>query len=125
MFGEIIHELTSAAIPATIPGIRSVHAVDAAGVHPLLLAIGSERYVPFQTVSQPQEILTQANAILGQGQLSLAKYLFIAAGNEHPNLTRETSQRFSSLCSSDSIRRAMSTSTPARRSTRSITPAVR
>jgi 4-hydroxy-3-polyprenylbenzoate decarboxylase len=94
MFGEIIHELTSAAIPATIPGIRSVHAVDAAGVHPLLLAIGSERYVPFQTVSQPQEILTQANAILGQGQLSLAKYLFIAAGNEHPELDTRDIPRF-------------------------------
>ncbi len=47
------------------------------GVHPLLLAIGSERYVPYSPRRQPQELLTQANAILGQGQLSLAKYLFI------------------------------------------------
>jgi 4-hydroxy-3-polyprenylbenzoate decarboxylase len=94
MFGEIIHELTSSAIPATIPGIRSVHAVDAAGVHPLLLAVGSERYVPFQAVRQPQEILTQANAILGQGQLSLTKYLFIAAGNEHSELNTRDIRAF-------------------------------
>jgi 4-hydroxy-3-polyprenylbenzoate decarboxylase len=60
--------------------------VDAAGVHPLLLAIGSERYVPYAAERRPQELLTQANAILGQGQLSLAKYLFIVAGEDDPQL---------------------------------------
>jgi 4-hydroxy-3-polyprenylbenzoate decarboxylase len=85
-FGEIIHELTGPAIPSVIPGVKAVHAVDAAGVHPLLLAIGSERYVPYATERRPQELLTQANAILGQGQLSLAKYLFIAAGEDAPAL---------------------------------------
>ncbi len=79
IFGELIHELTGPAIPTVIHGVRAVHAVDAAGVHPLLLAIGSERYVPFEETTRPQEILTQANAILGQGQLSLAKYLWITA----------------------------------------------
>ncbi|HEV3386499.1 MAG TPA: UbiD family decarboxylase, partial [Gemmata sp.] len=78
-FGELIHELTGPIIPTVIPGVHAVHAVDATGVHPLLLAIGSERYVPYSTDRKPQELLTQANAILGQGQLSLAKYLFIAA----------------------------------------------
>ena len=43
-------------------------AFDAAGVHPLLLAIGSERYWPFAETQRPQELLTQANAILGQGR---------------------------------------------------------
>src|SRR5207244_2847588 len=52
----------------------------------LLLAIGSERYTPFAVPERPQEILTQANAILGQGQLSLAKYLWIAAGDDDPRL---------------------------------------
>jgi 4-hydroxy-3-polyprenylbenzoate decarboxylase len=84
-FGEIIHELTGPIIPSVIPGVRAVHAVDAAGVHPLLLAIGSERYVPYAD-RRPRELLTQANAILGQGQLSLAKYLFIAAGEDDPDL---------------------------------------
>jgi len=60
--------------------------VDAAGVHPLLLAIASERYVPYAATRQPQELLTVANAILGQGQLSLAKYLLIAADEDAPSL---------------------------------------
>ncbi|MFK7822258.1 MAG: UbiD family decarboxylase [Planctomycetaceae bacterium] len=85
-FGEIIHELTGPAIPAVIPGVHAVHAVDAAGVHPLLLAIGSERYVPYAKQRRPQELLTNANAILGQGQLSLAKYLLIAAKEDDPQL---------------------------------------
>jgi 4-hydroxy-3-polyprenylbenzoate decarboxylase len=78
-FGDLIHELTADAIPAELPGVRAVHAVDCAGVHPLLLAVGSERYMPFLERPQPQELLTQANAILGKGQLSLAKFLLIAA----------------------------------------------
>ena len=47
IFGQLIHELTGPAIPSVVPGLQAVHAVDAAGVHPLLLAIGSERYVPY------------------------------------------------------------------------------
>lgn len=78
-FGELIHELTGNAIPKEIPGLKEVHAVDAAGVHPLLLAIGSERYTPYAPAKQPSEILTIANHILGTGQLSLAKFLFITA----------------------------------------------
>ncbi len=76
-FGQLIHDLTDPIIPSVIPGVKAVHAVDAAGVHPLLLAIGSERYMPYLERPEPQELLTQANAILGNGQLSLAKYLFI------------------------------------------------
>ncbi len=78
-FGALIHELTGAAIPQEIPGVKEVHAVDAAGVHPLLLAIGSERYTPYLPTQQPAELLTIANHILGTGQLSLAKFLFITA----------------------------------------------
>ena len=82
-FGAFIHELTGPLIPVVIPGVHAVHAVDAAGVHPLLLAIGSERYVPYAPEREPREILTIANAILGQGQLSLAKYLWIAAHEDN------------------------------------------
>jgi 4-hydroxy-3-polyprenylbenzoate decarboxylase len=82
-FGELIHELTGAAIPQEIPGLQEVHAVDAAGVHPLLLALGSERYTPYTPAKQPAEILTIANHILGTGQLSLAKFLFITADDTH------------------------------------------
>jgi 4-hydroxy-3-polyprenylbenzoate decarboxylase len=82
-FGELIHEMTGAAIPKEIPGVKEVHAVDAAGVHPLLLAIGSERYTPFSPAKKPAEILTIANHILGTGQLSLAKFLFITADEDN------------------------------------------
>lgn len=83
-FGDLIHELTGPALPTVLPGVHGVNAVDAAGVHPLLLAIGSERYVPYAQERTPQELLTIANAILGQGQLSLAKYLVIVAKEDGP-----------------------------------------
>jgi len=78
-FGQLIHEMTGSAIKQEIPGLKEVHAVDAAGVHPLLLAIGSERYTPYMQTKQPAELLTIANHVLGTGQLSLAKFLFITA----------------------------------------------
>ena len=76
-FGSLIHDITDNVIEKEIPGLKSVNAVDESGVHPLLLAVGSERYTPYNPVKQPQEILTIANHILGTGQMSLAKYLFI------------------------------------------------
>ncbi len=78
IFGQLIHELTAPMVPVEIPGLHAMHAVDAAGVHPLMLAIGSERYVPWGE-RVPQELLTIANAILGFNQASLAKVLLIAA----------------------------------------------
>ena len=86
LFGWLVHELTGPVIPTVLPGVSSVHAVDASGVHPLLLAVGSERYLPWKRSDRPAELLTQASAILGQGQLSLAKYLFIVNGGEAPGL---------------------------------------
>ncbi len=93
-FGALIHELTGNAIPKEIPGLKDVHAVDASGVHPLLLAIGSERYTPYYKERKPQEILTIANRILGTGQLSLAKYLFIIAGEDDKTLTTHQVQNY-------------------------------
>ena len=94
IFGELIHELTGPIIPTVIPGVHGVNAVDASGVHPLLLAIGSERYTPYNEVRQPAELLTQANAILGQGQMSLAKYLWIAARDDDSQLNVNDIQSF-------------------------------
>ncbi len=82
-FGQLIHEITGTALQQEIPGLKEVHAVDAAGVHPLLLAIGSERYTPYTPTKQPAEILTIANHALGTGQLSLAKFLFITADDSN------------------------------------------
>ncbi|SOB58094.1 UbiD family decarboxylase [Pseudodesulfovibrio profundus] len=79
MFGEFVHELTAELVPSVFSGVHEVHAVDAAGVHPLLLAVGSERYVPYAEERQPQELLTNAMALLGNTQTSLSKYVLIAA----------------------------------------------
>lgn len=94
IFGQLIHELTGPIIPTVIPGLHAVHAVDAAGVHPLMLAVGSERYAPFYELNQPQELLTQANAILGQGQMSLAKYLMIVNHDDDPQLDIQDESSF-------------------------------
>lgn len=93
-FGALIHELTGDAIPKEIPGLKEVHAVDAAGVHPLLLAIGAERYTPYQQTEEPKELLTIANRVLGTGQLSLAKYLIIAADSSNQLHTHDIAAFF-------------------------------
>ena len=84
-FGYLIHQLVEPLTTVEFPGIKEVNAVDAAGVHPLLLAIGSERYMPFRD-RKPEEILTQANHLLGKGQTTLAKFLIIAAEGDAPNV---------------------------------------
>lgn len=95
-FGKLIHEITAPMVPVELPGVHALHAVDAAGVHPLLLAIGSERYVPYTSPEEraPQELLTHANAILGFGQASLAKYLLIVAREDDPELDAEDIEAF-------------------------------
>lgn len=84
-FGWLIHQLVEPLAPKEFPGLKEIHAVDAAGVHPLLLAIGYERYMPFRD-PVPEELLTIANHLLGKGQTSLAKYLLIACHEDAPGL---------------------------------------
>jgi 4-hydroxy-3-polyprenylbenzoate decarboxylase len=88
-FGALIHEISGKAIEKEIPGLKAVNAVDASGVHPLLLAVGSERYTPYNPTKKPQELLTIANHILGTGQMSLAKYIFICDEINAPNVNNE------------------------------------
>ena len=97
-FGALIHEITGSALPQEISGLHAVNAVDAAGVHPLLFATGSERYTPYVKERKPQEILTIANHILGKGQLSLAKYLFLAAQEDDPKLDVNNIESFLKHC---------------------------
>lgn len=92
-FGYMIHKIVKPLTPAEFPGVVEIHAVDAAGVHPLLLAIGKERYMPFRD-TKPEEILTIANHILGSGQTSLAKFLFIAADTEGVGLSTKQIPEF-------------------------------
>ena len=104
-FGKLIHKITGKALQQEIPGLKEVHAVDAAGVHPLLLAIGSERYTPYLPTKQPAEILTIANHILGTGQLSLAKFLFITADDENKLSTGIIEEYFSYVLQRIDLRR--------------------
>ncbi|MBC2717838.1 MAG: UbiD family decarboxylase [Desulfobacteraceae bacterium] len=85
VFGQLIHEITGPMVPKSIPGVEAIHAVDAAGVHPLLLAIGKERYLPYDR-RKPRELLKISNALLGFGACALAKYLIITAQEDNPNL---------------------------------------
>ncbi len=87
VFGEFIHALTRDLVPTVFGSVREVHAVDAAGVHPLLLAVGRERYVPFAGERQPQELITGGLHLLGTTQTSLAKYVLMAAAEDDPALS--------------------------------------
>lgn len=87
IFGEFIHELTAELVPTVFAGVHQVHAVDAAGVHPLLLAVGSERYVPYAAERQPQELITNAMSLLGNTQTALSKYVLISAKEDAPDLS--------------------------------------
>lgn len=96
-FGYLIHQIVKDLTPGEFPGIKQINAVDEAGVHPLLLAIGSERYMPFREGGQmlvPEEIITQANRIIGSGQTSLAKYCIIADGSNDPGLDADDQPAF-------------------------------
>jgi 4-hydroxy-3-polyprenylbenzoate decarboxylase len=104
-FGQLIHSITGSALQNEIPGLKEVNAVDAAGVHPLLLAIGSERYTPYTPATQPAEILTIANHILGTGQLSLAKFLFITADAENKIDTHHIEEYFMYLLERINLKR--------------------
>ncbi len=86
VFGKLVHSMTLPMVPASVAGLCEMHAVDAAGVHPLLLAIGKERYLPYGA-REPLEILKIANAVLGFNQAALAKFLLIAAREDDEALS--------------------------------------
>jgi len=87
VFGDVIHELTAPMVGNVFEGVREIHAVDAAGVHPLLLAIGSERYTAYEAARRPRELLTLAMHLLGATQTALAKFVLIMAAEDAPGLT--------------------------------------
>ena len=88
LFGKFIHKITEPMVPASLPGVYGIHAVDDAGVHPLCLALGSEAFRPYATAEErePMELLKTANALLGFNQASLTKYLLIAAKEDDTSL---------------------------------------
>jgi 4-hydroxy-3-polyprenylbenzoate decarboxylase len=93
-FGRFIHRLVGNVVSKKIPGVHAVHAVDEAGVHPLLLVLGREQYLPLDPQRRAAELHTLAHAILGYGQLSLAKFLFLAAKEDDPTLDVNDVSRF-------------------------------
>lgn len=88
LFGKFIHKITEPMVPASLPGVYGIHAVDDAGVHPLCLALGSETFRPYASSKErePMELLKTANALLGFNQASLTKYLLIAAKEDAASL---------------------------------------
>jgi 4-hydroxybenzoate decarboxylase subunit C len=67
--GEYLQELFSPIYPLVMNGVQAVWAYDDAGVHPLAAAVVRDRY--------PKEAFMAALRILGEGQLSLTKFLMV------------------------------------------------
>lgn len=67
--GEYLQDLFSPLYPLVMNGVRDVWAYDDAGMHPLAAAIVKERY--------PREAFMAGMRILGEGQLSLTKFLLL------------------------------------------------
>jgi UbiD family decarboxylase len=65
--GEYLQELFGPIFPLVLNGVLDVWAYDDAGVHPLASAVVRERY--------PREAFMAALRVLGEGQLSLTKFL--------------------------------------------------
>ncbi len=67
--GEYLQELFAPIFPLVMNGVLAVWAYDEAGVHPLAAAVVRERY--------RKEAFMAAMRILGEGQLSLTKFLIV------------------------------------------------
>ncbi|MCB1181672.1 MAG: UbiD family decarboxylase [Chlamydiia bacterium] len=71
--GEYLQKLLSPLFPLVIPGVKSIWSYGEAGFHSISAAIVKERYY--------RECMTSAFRILGEGQLSLTKFLFLTDQN--------------------------------------------
>ena len=67
--GDYLQELFAPLYPLVMNGVRAVWAYDDAGMHPLAAAVVSERY--------RHEAFMAGMRILGEGQLSLTKFLML------------------------------------------------
>ncbi len=67
--GEYLQELFAPIFPLVMNGVEAVWAYDEAGMHPLAAAVVKNRY--------PREAFAAAMRILGEGQLSLTKFLMV------------------------------------------------
>ena len=67
--GDLLQELLSPLFPLAMPGVESVWAYGETGYHSLAAAVVKQRYA--------REALRSAFRILGEGQLSLTKFLLL------------------------------------------------
>jgi hypothetical protein len=67
--GEYLQDLFAPVYPLVMNGVQAVWAFDDAGVHPLAAAVVKERY--------PREAFMAGIRVLGEGQLSLTKFLMV------------------------------------------------
>ena len=67
--GDLLQELLSPLFPLVMPGVRALWSYGETGYHSLAAAIVKDRYA--------REAMTSAFRILGEGQLSLTKFLFV------------------------------------------------
>lgn len=77
---EYLQELFSPVYPLVMNGVKDVWAYDEAGVHTLAAAVVSERY--------PKEAFMAGLRILGEGQLSLTKFLLLTDASLEPKKFR-------------------------------------
>jgi UbiD family decarboxylase len=75
--GDLLQELLSPLFPVVMPGVRSVWSYGETGYHALAGAVVHERY--------RREAMAAAFRILGEGQLSLTKFLLVT--DRHVDLT--------------------------------------
>jgi UbiD family decarboxylase len=68
--GDLLQELLSPLFPLAMPAVESLWAYGETGYHSLAAAVVRQRY--------PREALVSAFRILGEGQLSLTKFLLVA-----------------------------------------------
>jgi UbiD family decarboxylase len=67
--GDLLQELLSPLFPLVMPGVRALWSYGETGYHSLAAAVVRERY--------KREAMASAFRILGEGQLSLTKFLFL------------------------------------------------
>ena len=70
--GDLLQELLAPLFPLVMPGVVDLWSYGETGYHSLAAAIVKDRY--------PREAMASAFRILGEGQLSLTKFLFVTDG---------------------------------------------
>ena len=109
--GDLLQELLSPLFPLVMPAVRALWSYGETGYHSLAAGIVRERY--------GREAMASAFRILGEGQLSLQKFLHRDGSRRRSEGLPRDARR---TCSNARIRRPISTCSRTCRWTRSTTP---